>query len=110
MTTSDTEELCGVCASTREQHIFSMNHEFNVEGKLIPKKKEPRAATARVVSSEAIAIRLTTTLFEKKLISGPEIQYILTGEVQNAPNNSTPQSDGRNGSPDRENREAEAAH
>jgi len=93
-TTSDTEERCGVCSFKRGERHDSLNHEFNVEGKLIPKKKSPRPLVAKVVSSETIAIRLATTLFEKKLLTGPEIQYILTGEAQNAPNNSAAVANG----------------
>lgn len=85
----DPDELCGICNQARDMH-GDMNHEFSVEGDLIPKKKapEPRVSAPRHrddpkprdgdPNSRAIATMLEV-LAEKGIFEPKDIIRVLQG-------------------------------
>lgn len=84
------EDPCGVCEETRENH-GDKNHEFNINGQLIPKKAGPppqtqapqrRSAPGEQLSKDPVArlqIRLIERLVAKELIDSEDMLYIFGG-------------------------------
>lgn len=87
MTTStpSPDDLCGVCGMTRENHGDS-NHEFNLEGVLIPKKpptpapnRPPAARDEGRPDPTAAFLRLVERLIAKGVLEGDDLIYIFGG-------------------------------
>lgn len=84
----DPDEECSICGVTRENH-GDLNHEFNTEGLLIPKKKpEParntppamRGETVKELSTDMTAqafLRLTDRLVAKGILDSQDLMYVL---------------------------------
>ena len=84
------DDTCGVCDETRENH-GDKNHEFNIEGNLVPKKPaEPPRQTAPKERGEAPSpkgveemekafLRLNEVLIEKGILDARDIVRILGG-------------------------------
>ncbi len=85
------DDLCGVCSTKRDEH-GDKNHEFNLEGELIPKKKpeparqsapQPRGSGLNNDPVARLQIRLVERLVSKGLLEGDDLVYIFGGENEN---------------------------
>lgn len=95
-TTLDPDERCGVCEIARAEH-GDMQHEFNLEGDLIPKKPSPpprntppelrdnspvmspKAKKLAEDPSTQVMLRLIERLTARGLLQGEDLQYIFGG-------------------------------
>ena len=83
------DDICGVCDTKRDEH-GDMNHEFNLDGQLIPfkrgeppKREAPRPAGGGVEnrtpdSAQAFA-RLMDIMVRKEMLTASELVYIFGG-------------------------------
>lgn len=84
------DDICGVCQTKRDEH-GDRQHEFNIEGQLIPKKKPEPGRPAPQAKGESPAqqgveserdkafLRLMEVLLEKGVIDGRDTIQILGG-------------------------------
>lgn len=88
------DDECGVCGTARDQH-GDKNHQFNLEGQLIPVKEreaprqqppqhrdDPKPAQAGVDNKPDVHsafLRLTEVLIEKEVLDAKDIFRILGG-------------------------------
>lgn len=70
-------ELCSICSAPEAYHA-ELNHEFNLNGQLIPKSKQPAPTAASGID---IALRLL--LLEKGIITSQELM-LKEAELRNA--------------------------
>lgn len=81
---SESNEICGVCPLTREEHDSDdVKHEFNSEGNLVPKTKKQRRPDAehviRVRAEQTTAARLAAVLHSRGVLSELDLVFVLTG-------------------------------
>ena len=69
------ETPCGVCSSDRAAHA-TLNHEFNVEGVLIPKKHTPQPLRRPPVPSDSVILRLINVLASKGILTEQDLGNI----------------------------------
>ena len=84
------DEPCSVCGIKRDEH-GDTNHEFNLDGQLIPLKpappsrqdppreRDPKAKPPGVEEMEKAFLRLNEVLLEKGVIDGRDLIQILGG-------------------------------
>ena len=82
--TPDPDDLCGVCGYRREAHGDS-NHEFNMDGDLIPKKTpDPARSNPPTERGQAllkdpttgVMLRMVERMIQKGLLTGDDLVYI----------------------------------
>lgn len=76
------DELCSICSVSKADHD-SMNHEFNTEERLIPKKSPPAISvrpngTANMEMVGAV-MRLMHKLVQKGVLNDDDVRYITGG-------------------------------
>lgn len=72
-------ELCGVCQSNREAHA-ALNHEFNREGRLVPKiKSKPTHRGGANIELMVAYNRLIVLMQAKGLLDNEDLIFLATG-------------------------------